>query len=357
MAESVNAEITDELLSRGVNLARLEASMARDARRILRSAERAIIAELNRIDPTGVAAPTFRQRRLNRLLDEVRDILRGSYRTISTDQARQLRELAVIEGQATAVIVNEAVGVDLMTSGLTEQRLRAVADNTLVQGAPAREWWSRQAGSTLQRFTDQMRDGIILNEPLSALRDRTREVTGLSIRQAEALTRTSVLSVANAANMSVYEENEDVLVGWQWVATLDTRTCERCMALSNTIYSFDGRVIEGKPGRFPGQPPLHFNCRCVAVPIVKDLEDLRQERGVQLQRQLDQLEAGERQAIDGDLAPDLTFEQWLRTRSDAEQRRILGQGRYDLWKAGEITIRQLTDQNHRPLTLEELRAA
>ena len=79
--------------------------------------------------------------------------------------------------------------------------------------------------------------------------------------------------------------------------------------------------------------------------------------GTRRQRQqLQALPAAQQAQFDGKPAADASFAAWLRTRPDAEQRRMLGARRFELWRAGKLTLTQLTDQRHRPLTVDQLEA-
>jgi hypothetical protein len=47
----------------------------------------------------------------------------------------------------------------------------------------------------------------------------------------------------------------------------------------------------------------------------------------------------------------------MKTQPDRVQREVLEPKRYALWQAGTLRLTQFTDQQHRPLTLDELAAA
>jgi hypothetical protein len=59
--------------------------------------------------------------------------------------------------------------------------------------------------------------------------------------------------------------------------------------------------------------------------------------------------------MDGLVAQALTYEDWLKTKSEAFQKEVLGPGKWELWQKGQIRLRDLIDQRGRPLTLEELK--
>jgi hypothetical protein len=50
----------------------------------------------------------------------------------------------------------------------------------------------------------------------------------------------------------------------------------------------------------------------------------------------------------------VTFDDFLNMKDKKGQDVLLGKGRADLWRAGKITLKDLVDQNGRPLTIKEL---
>lgn len=146
-------------------------------------------------------------------------------------------------------------------------------------------------------------------------------------RSATTLVQTSLAQVSQEALWHMVSANPETFRGVVWHTTLDNRACPVCIALSGQAWTLDHAPI-GESGPWPGEPPRHSLCRCVLVPVLK----------------------GQR------LPQAQTFEAWLRTRPVAEQQAILGPGRYTLWTSGQIQLRQLTDQRHRPLTLSALQS-
>ena len=80
--------------------------------------------------------------------------------------------------------------------------------------------------------------------------------------EARTIARTSVNEASNQAAVDLYQRNTDVIKGMRWVATLDSRVCEECVALDGRIFSVQN------PSR---TPPAHFSCRCFMSPVVRGL--------------------------------------------------------------------------------------
>jgi SPP1 gp7 family putative phage head morphogenesis protein len=182
-------------------------------------------------------------------------------------------------------------------------------------------------------------------------------------RDAEALIRTSVQSIAQNARMETFKANDDVIDGVQWLSTLDLRTTSTCQALSGQSWKLDGEKMEGTELDFPGPPPIHFNCRSGLTVVLKSWGDLiRDAKGdKELAKRMDAIEEklpkSTQANMDGKpVSSTMNYEQWLKSQSEERQIEALGEGRWELWRNGDIALTDLVGQNNRPLTLEELRA-
>lgn len=356
---SANERIADLFTRHAIDILRVSAGQQKAIRRILKDLEGDIVAQLARIDPVGVDRPSARQRRLERLLEQVRDTIRASYRSASTTLSGELRELADIEAAFAARAINQGVGFGLITTEVTRAQITGLVAGVLVQGSPVSEWWQRQAGDTLQRFTDEMRRGIAEGETNAQLIRRVRGGTQngepvlgfmeITRRNAESLVRSATQATAQAAREITYEQNADVLKGIMWMATLDSRTTVGCAARDGLLYSVGGHKPidhdlpwEGGPGN------RHWGCRSTSAPVTKSFREM----GIDV----DEVPPGTRASINGQVPQDTTFDGWLARQPIAVQEEVLGPGRADLWRENKLSFRDLLDGNGRELTLAELRA-
>ena len=241
-----NERILDLYTTHALDLQRVEAGQRREIRKLLKELEGDIVAQLARIDPTGVTRGSAKQARLGKLLEQVRDTVRASYRSANTMLRGELRELADLEVGFAARAINQGVGFDLATGSITRAQAQALVSDVLVQGAPVADWWSQQAGDTLERFKREMRMGIAEGETNAQLIRRVRggtqngaPVQGFmetSRRNAESLVRSATQSVAQRAKETAYEANADIIKGVMWTATLDGRTTVGCAARDKLLY-------------------------------------------------------------------------------------------------------------------------
>lgn len=74
----------------------------------------------------------------------------------------------------------------------------------------------------------------------------------ISLRNAKSIAHTALMHVATEARFATYQENDDVVIGYEWVSTLDGRTSDICRARDGQVYLFTDKV---QP-----KPPAHYNC-------------------------------------------------------------------------------------------------
>tara|TARA_R110002020_G_scaffold95937_10_gene230118 strand:+ start:1496 stop:2590 length:1095 start_codon:yes stop_codon:yes gene_type:complete len=356
---SANDIIADLVTRHAIDLLRVEAGQRRAIRRLLSELEGDLVAQLAKIDPTGVARDSARVARLEKLLTQARETIRASYRGASSQLIGELRELADIEAGFAARVINQGLGIELATATLTRAQAVALVGDMLVQGAPVSDWWSRQAGDTLERFTDAMRLGMAQGDTSAQLIQRVRGgkrngelVTGfmeISKRNADSLVRSATQAVSAAARDQTYTANADILKGVMWNSTLDGRTTLECAARDGLLYTVEGKEpIDHNLPWGGGAGNLHWGCRSTSTPVTKSFREL----GIDI----DDLPPGKRASIDGQVPSDTKFEGWLSRQSKARQDEVLGPGRADLFRDGKIGLRDMLDQNGRELTLKELRA-
>ena len=163
---------------------------------------------------------------------------------------------------------------------------------------------------------------------------------------ARVLVHSSVMSVANAARLATYKENDDAIKGYEQLSTLDGHTTDICIAYSGAQWDLDFKPINGTTLPFNGGCPRHWGCRSIIVPILKTFKEL----GIDIPEP----PVGTRASNFGEVPADMSFDAFLRRRTKEQQDEQLGSGRAQLWRDGKITLRQLLDMKGNPLTLAQL---
>lgn len=326
-------ELYDLLVSHQIDLFRLEAG---ERARVLSLLDR-LGRDLESRLLAGGDLTAWQRSRVNALLRDTATIVDAYYTRATAEVSETLVGVARVQYQSTIFTTL------LETSVPSENVLRKLADETLVLGAPAEEWWGRQATDTAFRFANEVRNGIASGETRYEIARRVSGVVDVSRRNAQSLVHSSVSAVANEARLQSYRDNDDVVSGLRQLSTLDGKTSEICAAYADQEWDLEGNPINGTTLPFEGGPPRHWNCRSVLVPIV----DTKAALGFDI-------ETGPRAAEGEQVAEQLTFSDWLSRRTPEQQDEQLGAGRAQLWRDGKITLPQLLNQQGNTLTLEQL---
>ena len=354
---SVNDAVADEILTHAVNLDRFAADVRQRVFGLLVALELDLVRELRDSDFMGPVRLTYRRRRLQKLLEQTQETIRTYYTDISKVVTTDLRSVASLTATATTGMVNVSVGAEVMTVALAPEQLRALADDTLIEGAPTKTWWSRQAGDTRARFEDKIRQGYARGYGMDEITRSVRGTAELNYmdgvmqtpkRNAEALVRSSVQAVSNSARLEVFAANSDVVNGVQQISTLDSRTTHICKAYSHKVWKLPDYEPVGHGLPFNGGPPRHWNCRSVLTAWLRPFDELTDKDKKKVE------DAGTQVSMDGQVSAELDYQEWLAGKSPSFQKDVLGPGRYRLWKEGKITFTDLVDQRGNPLSLAEL---
>lgn len=184
-------------------------------------------------------------------------------------------------------------------------------------------------------------DGILNGRTTDQI---ARDVANLSDRQraqVKTLVRTATNHASAQAHKAFSEANTDVIVGDEWVATLDGNTTLICGGR-------DGMIFPVGEGPFP---PAHFNCRSVRVPKIKDefaIDDTGTKRP----------EVGADGP--GQVTGQTKFDGWLRRQPADFQDEYFsrftdGAEKAALFRRGKLGIQQFRDEDGVDFTLDQLR--
>jgi SPP1 gp7 family putative phage head morphogenesis protein len=346
--------VADEVRAHAVDLLRFDAHLRNRALKLLREVERELVQRLTESE-IGDGLTAAARVRLQSLLANTRATIGTAYGELYTTTSNLLEGLAAVETTFASAAVNGALQVELLTTALAPAQLRAIVSDAMIEGAPLKEWFERLGGDTAQRFADEVRKGMVAGETNAEIVRRVRGtkanaykdgVMEIPRNSAQRVVRTAVQTVANTAQVETYRANADVIGKLQHLSVLDNRTSVICVSRSGLTWTLDEKPI-GHDKVFM-TPPLHWNCRSVLIPVTKSWKEL----GIDLP----EIPPSTRSSMDGQVAADIPFGDWLKTKDEAFQNRLLGKGRADLWRKGKLSLQELTDQTGRELTLEELRA-
>lgn len=338
-------ELQDAILRHSLQILRLSAGEQAAVDQIMRDLEgelRQLLASVN--------LPDAKRKAVNDLIDAAAKVIERGY-TSAADSA-DIHGLAITVAQQTKDMLDTTFPVDVYAP--SSARLASLTQLVMIDGAPSRDWWAKQADDTAFKFAGQVRQGIINGETQEQIVSRIvgkRGEPGImeaSKRNARALVHSSVMTAANQARLATFRKNSRIIKGVRWLATLDGHTCARCAALDHAEWNLDGEPMGKTTVQFMA-PPIHWNDRCILTPIPKTFKDI----GLNIPEPTD---IGTRASSDGPVKADTTFGAFLKRQSPAFIEQTLGKKRADLFRAGKITVRDLISGTGRELSLEELKA-
>ncbi len=184
--------------------------------------------------------------------------------------------------------------------GPSGARLPVEATNELIaalsDGSPLENLLATFGDDAAKAASQTLVNGLATGRGLRVVASEFRKATGASAVRAARISRTETLRAYRGATLETYKENRNIVKQWRWLSARQARTCATCWAMDGTIHDVDEPFVS------------HIQCRCTPVGILPDVP-----AGATGATLFDALDA-------------------------SDQRKILGVGRFDLFKAGALDI-------------------
>ncbi len=345
---TTNEQLQDDAIARGVLIERHKNQQVRDFISLLNDGAFADVIDLlprALIDLEGRSITSGVVRRvISRLADDLDATIAPDVGRAINRLRRDLVEIAQAEATWQVRAIRSAAPINLELKLPARPLLAELVERGPLAGKLLSEWSEDLGIRTRDRIITRLNQGLVrgesVDEMIRAIRGTRAAQYGNGIlqttrREAEALVRTAATDVTGAARMRTFRANKDVVKGWKWVATLDTRTCEVCGARDGKVYDIE-----------VGFAAPHMNCRCTPVPVTKSWKEL----GIDLA----DAPAGTRASMDGQVAADQTWSRWIKRQSAARQDEALGPERARLLRAGKLDPGEFADKD-RVIGLDELK--
>lgn len=275
--------------------------------------------------------------RLADLVELIQETVDAYTTGLATELAETSTEIGVAEVLWQNALIQAVIPIRWDTVVPTTPMLSAAIANSPLDGVLLKDIVGRLGEGTKANLEKAIRIGIAEGESIDRIRARLRRVSDFSVTTANAVARTAVGHASNAGRQTYYDDNQDIIKGVQWVATLDTRTCASCMAL-------DGKLQEVDKGP---RPPRHINCRCTTIPVLRSMKELGFD--------LDDFPASTRASMNGQVPDSETFGTWLRKMPASVQDEALGPTRGKLFREGNLKVDDFVDRQGDPYTLKDIK--
>lgn len=194
-----------------------------------------------------------------------------------------------------------------------------------------------------------VKNGMTQNKAMiNIAQDVGKSGLAASTVQLKTLTRTAITETSNFVSNTTYKLNDDVVQGYQYVATLDSRTSLICGRLDGKVYSLSNKNAP--------QPPQHFNCRSTTIPVIKSANQLLNTNNNRLQkRKIAGLSDSRRASINGQVPGKTTYPEWLSSQPNEVKLAVLGnQKRVTLFNSGKVKFSQFSNKDGKLISLKQL---
>lgn len=283
--------------------------------------------------------------RIDVQLKAVRNINEKAYQSVAKELDVSLSDLTAYETNYQLNLFGEVVPAVIDFEKPDPRQVYAAAMARPFQGRLLSEWTKGLEADAAAKIRDAVRIGFVEGETISQITRRIRGTRALNYadgviainrRNAEAVVRTAISHTANFARQSFYDENESLIKGYRYTATLDGRTTELCASRDGNIYPVD----KPKPAI-----PAHFNCRSSYTVVLKSWRELGIDE--------DEISPSTRASMDGQVPETLTYQEWLRRKPAAFQNEVLGVTKGKLFREG-MTLDRFVNERGKVYTLKEL---
>ena len=331
---NTNDELLDLLLKRDLLLQRVSNGLSKEiASQYIKMIDEAINS-LGRVDISLI--------NMNKIIKEINSKISEYYPTIEED----LKQVALTEANYIPTAINGIVGVDIVKKTLPDNLVNKLVNASIL---PDGFTVSESFKKAQQGITNQIRLGVInSNTTQDIIKNIRMYEKALQDKGMESVVKTSISTIVNNVRMETYKQNEDIFKGYQHQSVLDFRTSPTCAPRDNAEWDLNYKGLNKAGKEFPFRnPPLHYNCRSVMLPITKSYRELGLD--------IDEIPIGTRSSLNGYVPANTSFSQWFDKQSKANQEKYLGKGRYQLYKDGKIDLSDLVNQRGQILTIKELK--
>jgi SPP1 gp7 family putative phage head morphogenesis protein len=344
-------DLTDQAIRLQVLLERVKAGENRKLDEFLREVDALLRDRLGRASLTAV-----QRDRVEALLAEIREALAELQGRAWEGVLDRLDDLAgIVADTETKALAAALDGFDTNVPRAAVIRAAVLSAPLSVRGAGGGlllgKFIAKHNEATLERVEGVIRRGFYEGRTTEQIVRDLRGtkaanyadgIIGETRRHARTVAHTALQHVAHVARAETWKANADIVEGYRWVSTLDSRTSDTCQSL-------DGQVFEVGEGPMP---PIHPNCRSTVVPVMKTWRAL----GINI----DEMPDSERASVNGPVSASLTYFEWLKTQPASFVEEALGTVRAELFLRGGVSADEFArlqlGKNFQPLTLDEMRA-
>jgi SPP1 gp7 family putative phage head morphogenesis protein len=283
----------------------------------------------------------FQGSRLTIMLNDIRGIMDRFYLDFGNEVVQRTLDFSIGEAEFSTEMLNQVTQVQMQLPASSQLEQAVLREGMATPVGPSsvsiEDALSEFGTKKTSRVLNLVNDGVLLGDTnQQIIRNVAQEMETRQRRHAEALVRTITNHASSQAREAVYRENAGILEGYEWVATLDSRTTLICAGRDGRVYPVGGGPL----------PPAHWGCRSTTIPVVRDefaIPGLKGDRPAKGADGAEQVSGAS------------TYGGWLRKQPAEFQDEVLGETRGKLFRTGSLTIDKFRDETGRTYNLEQLR--
>lgn len=322
--------LSDHLIRRTAYLEAFSKGQSRQLSLTLSELERELERQLSSIKLDRV----FTMTQMRTALRDVQALYDKSEVDFMAEADEMLQAFVKGDNKALDKILNTNTAPDVSFDRLAVKQAEAVLAAPVQMGAIGGlsygRWVEKMYADSSLRVEAMLRNiagRVLIGDDIASIARGLEKNFNLTRTTATTLTRTAIQEAHANLALKTFKENDDLVEGVQYIATLDDRTCPICFPFDGEAFYYTPTGGQKSVNEMP-QIPQHANCRCVYIPIVEGF--------------------GEKETV--------KYDEWFEGQGEGTQRDILGASRFEEWKAGNADLGDFA-MHGEILTLDELEAA
>jgi len=256
LPQTVNEMVADRAIRHALYLERYKTQLVEQ---VMAQFNREMQPELLAKIESSLQRVAGTSKQLQTLFKHNGELIREHYKAMEAKLYEQLRDFTNVESSWLIKTLEQVSPIAWDFVAPSSAILKSLITQQPMEGALVKEWFGKLSKDTAFAINRQIQMGMIEGEGIEKIVRRIKGtraaqysdgILNASRHSLRAVVRTSVSNVAHLAREETYKANDDVVKGVQIQATLDTRTCPRCM-------NWDGETYEIGEGP---RPPAHYSC-------------------------------------------------------------------------------------------------
>lgn len=355
---SVNDMLLDASIQHSIDLAKYENHLVRRMMAVLNRSDDRLFSELTtaleRMDPAS-----FTVERLESLLGSVRSVNAQAYAQVGEELRQELRDFVDYEVSYQRQALVSVLPVSVHVASLSADTVYAAALARPFQGVLLKGVLADVEAGKAKRIRQAVAQGFTEGKTADAIirEIRGRKANGYadglmeaSRRDTAAIVRTALGHMAGFVQDRTTEANTDIIKAVQWSSHLDMRTTPICRLRDGKLYDPETHKPIGHSAPWLSGPGRsHWCCRSAQVYVLKSYKEL----GIDIPEVV--VKGKTRASLDGQVAADKSYGQWLQEQSFARQSEVLGPTRAKLMRDGKLPLDAMYSQKGEYLDLLQLR--